>query len=597
MDTLLSPSPDAPYNPSDALLQNARVLLAQAQDIFKNLAEDRVPAVVAECSDQMRQDIKKKKGGIPAEKVLQSLSAESSRIRGVPMLHDVLTGLVRNTYDEKMENIKRTLTTANARELHSHSRALQVSNLTAIISRMRSMHTMPMVSLRRGLENKYLGCPRHLWNLSRAYREVPGEQWVDRALSHSSVRAWQPPVREALSEQIDLCCRDNLEWYRSLKFARHKDGVKQENELIHTVTGEHFHIPMSLTDHLPDPELGDEWPFLGEYNFNDVIVGLDEMHVFIEPLWQKILALQVDNPMQLLLRPPAEADRVSWDGPTRMWHPNIILNCGTSSYLDNIKIVKNVRANRKGKKSIIACDMQTFVRLWWLKKKFPSEFSDVVPWAGDFHGLAHLTDGIVILNWAYVLEPILLHFDVKGFHLSLNMKETSQRIRWIIIILCAGQQWLSEIFDDGELSDMPRLLDRLKQNVPVWCFVGFLFYHASIIWGSKEATQTSDTHFLKFMWRFSLRVYGHTRKVIYKKGVVQQCKIENDSEPRVAAVMRHHRTCNDTGKPCAGTALDYRNEKVSIAFHHLLLTSCVFADKCRVSEGYFLSVGCLFARV
>ena len=105
MDTLLSPSPDAPYNPSDALLQNARVLLAQAHDIFKTLAEDRVPAVVAECSDQMRQDVKKKKGSIPAEKVLQSLSAESSRIRGVPMFHDVLTGLVRNTYDEKMENI------------------------------------------------------------------------------------------------------------------------------------------------------------------------------------------------------------------------------------------------------------------------------------------------------------------------------------------------------------------------------------------------------------------------------------------------------------------------------------------------------------
>ena len=52
-----------------------------------------------------------------------------------------------------------------------------------------------------------------------------------------------------------------------------------------------------------------------------------------------------------------------------------------------------------------------------------------VPWAGEFHGLAHLTDGIVILNWSYVIEPILLHFEVPGFHLKLNMKETSQRIR------------------------------------------------------------------------------------------------------------------------------------------------------------------------
>ena len=50
--------------------------------------------------------------------------------------------------------------------------------------------------------------------------------------------------------------------------------------------------------------------------------------------------------------------------------------------------------------------------LWWLKAKFPSEYSDIVPMAGEFHGLAHLTDGIVILNWGYILEPILLHFDV-----------------------------------------------------------------------------------------------------------------------------------------------------------------------------------------
>ena len=56
--------------------------------------------------------------------------------------------------------------------------------------------------------------------------------------------------------------------------------------------------------------------------------------------------------------------------------------------------------------------------------------------------MAHLVDGIVILIWTYVLEPILLHFDVKGFHLSLNMKETSQRITWItLIIKYFVQEW------------------------------------------------------------------------------------------------------------------------------------------------------------
>ena len=162
-----------------------------------------------------------------------------------------------------------------------------------------------------------------------------------------------------------------------------------------------------------------------------MVVNGAEMDLILAPLWTKMLASQKDNSMQLMMRPPKEADRKDWGNQaTQTRHAPIILDAGTSSYLDNHKIVENVRANRLGKKSVIACDMQTFIRLWWLRHKFPGKYSDIIPLAGEFHGMAHLADGIVILNWTYVLEPILLHFDVKGFHLSLNMKETSQRIRW-----------------------------------------------------------------------------------------------------------------------------------------------------------------------
>ena len=36
-----------------------------------------------------------------------------------------------------------------------------------------------------------------------------------------------------------------------------------------------------------------------------------------------------------------------------------------------------------------------------------------------------------------------------------------------------------------------------------------------------------------------------------------------DSEPRVAALLETHRTCNDSGRPCAAIGLDHKNEKVS----------------------------------
>jgi len=173
------------------------------------------------------------------------------------------------------------------------------------------------------------------------------------------------------------------------------------------------------------------WPWLDNYNYSDSIVSLDEAHLKLVDIWSEALALTNGNSMSLLMRPPAEADLRPdrWKEPTITWHPPLLLDCGTSSYKDAARIYRACKEDGKAKKRVIVGDAQTFIRLWWLKHKYPDKYKDEVPWAGEFHGLAHLTDGIVILNWTYNIEPILLHFGVPGFHLKLNMKETSQRIR------------------------------------------------------------------------------------------------------------------------------------------------------------------------
>ena len=541
---------------------HASELLLTADRIIQQMMHEGTAGATLLCGTELTQSAKQHKAGSRAEKVLRALEPTPEDLGLPAALTLLLKGITHNTYDDKVRNKAATTVSSSLRQHHERHRHLHMMNLVNVMIRVRSMHSMPVNCIRRGLENKYLGCPRHLWNMARSYREVPGEMWIDKALSAPALVSWAPPAGEPRSEHIDLCCRDNKEWWRSVKFSRHKDGQKVESELLHTVTGEHFYIPAALTDHLPDPGLGKDWPFLGKYDFSDAVVNLEEMEVYVAPVWKKILQLQNTNSMQLLMRPPPEADTKQWQGPTQIWHPPIILHCGTSSYVDNAKIVKNVRLNRKGTKSVIACDMQTFIRLWWLKAKLPEEYKDVVPWAGEFHGIAHYVDGIVILNWSYILEPILLHFDVKGFHLSLNMKETSQRIRWILLILCAGQQWMAAVFTEEEVKDIPKLLKKVEGNVAVWAFIGFLYYHAGMLWGFREAIQTSGHDMLDFLWKFSLRVYAHTNKNIYKKGCLQNSKVLQDSEERVQLLKKHHRTCNDTGRPCAGVALDYRNEKV-----------------------------------
>ena len=66
------------------------------------------------------------------------------------------------------------------------------------------------------------------------------------------------------SSQIELVVKDNLEWWVKYKWQRvTRDGVRLKNELIHTVTGEHFYISAKDTQGLQPMELGDNWPFLG----------------------------------------------------------------------------------------------------------------------------------------------------------------------------------------------------------------------------------------------------------------------------------------------------------------------------------------------
>ena len=61
--------------------------------------------------------------------------------------------------------------------------------------------------------------------------------------------------------------------------------------------------------------------------------------------------------------------------------------------------------------------------------------------------------------------------------------------RWITLILCGGIQWLKGIFSPVELADPRKLLERVEHNLPTWTFIGFLYYHASMIWATKKAIQ------------------------------------------------------------------------------------------------------------
>ncbi len=85
--------------------------------------------------------------------------------------------------------------------------------------------------------------------------------------------------------------------------------------------------------------------------------------------------------------------------------------------------------------------------------------NDWVPFAGEWHLMAHLLDGIFRKNWGQIYEPIMLRFDIKGLQYKCVMTQTSVRLRWTMVIANAGFKWLRGIFDEATLSKPLELLE------------------------------------------------------------------------------------------------------------------------------------------
>lgn len=159
-----------------------------------------------------------------------------------------------------------------------------------------------------------------------------------------------------------------------------------------------------------------------------------------------------------------------------------------------------------------------------------------------------------------------MHFDIKSLSGDkFEMKQQARREMWTFTILSAGVSWLLDIFGQEDALDIQKIIKKIKHNLPVSHFIGWLYYHAGFLWGAKRAVRRGDVPFLNFLWRYSLLMYGPTEKRNYKKGCMMMDKILNDSEPNVLRILNDpkYRTWSDTGHCCARQELDMMEEKAN----------------------------------
>ena len=252
---------------SDHLLELLKARLAAAEKLIaraQGLAGSTALGELTLAKGLLRLEVTElnyaARSGKPQDRLLSLLDGTSPSPGAeapAPLLHGLLSDVVANSYDAKIARQGAKQVSARQRELYERRKASQQEFLVSLVTRMRGKHAAPPAIIRRSLELKYYATHERVWSLQCFQRTAMGETWVDKLLDHPAVRARRPPTPEDWNSEIELHVRDNLEWYLKIKFNRHLGGKLLKSEVKHTVTGELFYTPASLTCGLESPDLGD----------------------------------------------------------------------------------------------------------------------------------------------------------------------------------------------------------------------------------------------------------------------------------------------------------------------------------------------------
>jgi len=242
----------------EARLVAAGELIARAQDLAGSTALEELTLAKGILGLEVTELSRAGQCGKPQDRLLSLLDGTfSSPSVEAPALRDLLSVIVANSYDAKLARKGGKQVSLKLRERYERRKNSQHDFLVSLVTRMRGKHATPPAIIRRSLELKFYATHERVWRLQCQQRTAMSESWVDGLLDNPAVRARRPPTPEEWSSDIEMHVRDNLEWYLKIKFNRHQGGKLLTSEIKHTVTGELFYTPASLTRDLVSPDLGD----------------------------------------------------------------------------------------------------------------------------------------------------------------------------------------------------------------------------------------------------------------------------------------------------------------------------------------------------
>jgi hypothetical protein len=344
---------------------------------------------------------------------------------------------------------------------------------------------------------------------------------------------------------------DNLNIY-ARRATRVKETQRVQSVMLDALVTERIHFDPVLLHGLAPPTAG----LLNHPSTYDLETEFtpekDEWHAWLTGFWQEFKANAQTDPMAVLNRPAASED----------------LHTQGRTITESLPILCGITGGRKGDAAkyfkmvgeiygedvcgLHEGDWATFRQLWAeTVEKFAQP--NHLPKGDELHEEMHLVHAGG-LNWGdHVMLPAAMRLFRVDIRKTFEAARHNSKSSFIRAITVAGLRYLSECAIPAELLDNPlALMAALKKNVPLWDFVGFLFYFGVFMLGFKKAMRIGKVDDLDKSWRHMSILARATNKTNYSIYGLMMARVLFDTVPWVRSLLDNDRTYRETDKPCTG---------------------------------------------
>lgn len=291
----------------------------------------------------------------------------------------------------------------------------------------------------------------------------------------------------------------------------------------------------------------------------------DAISLYKTQVWLLYVYIASNNEAMDILKRPA----CSPPGRSRItYQKHVNTKNGTAAYTDVQKILETIMYMMftvlQFACLFVVGDQQSFCRMVWLKRMQPHQYSNIVPFIGDFHAEANFLMAMHILFYSVFVESVFRQADfcVNSIQEDWGGMELYNRYRHAYeTLIVASMTYVCEVVP-LDLLEKPEMLLKLAESCNTgFAMILYFLYGFGLPWlHMKRSIRGNDAKGIDSFYAMSLDVFRAAHKINYSRLIVDYFLVVCGLSAALLCIWMANRTYSDLGKAGHNGALDMADE-------------------------------------